>query len=65
VAHERCETPPAADRSHYNGADCLKKSVRQSRQESFALDIPFIELLITPDSVVIACIPVDESLPVE
>jgi len=40
--------PPSADRSHYNGADCQKKYVRQSCQEIFALDIPFIELLITP-----------------
>src|SRR6185295_551142 len=42
--------PPSADRSHYNGADCQKKYVRQSCQEIFALDIPFIELLITPDA---------------
>jgi len=42
--------PPSADRSHYNGADCQKKYVRQPRQEIFALDIPFIELLITPFS---------------
>jgi len=42
--------PPSADRSHYNGADCQKKYVRQSCQEIFALDIPFIELLITPGS---------------
>jgi len=46
--------PPSADRSHYNGADCQKKYVRQSCQEIFALDIPFIELLITPELLLLA-----------
>ena len=35
-------------------ADCQKESVRQPRQETFALDIPFIELLITPELLLLA-----------